>query len=120
MRYCLLDVLRCPGCKARFRLEHAIEQPAPPLARGLGATDDKEVASGNLVCGACGSRAPIRNGIPRLVELSSRGRVPVDEHTRSSFSLEWALHQPEDGTWGHDARRANQVVLPERRGSPAG
>jgi SAM-dependent methyltransferase len=26
--------------------------------------------------------------------------LSVDEHTRTAFSLEWALHRPEDGTWG--------------------
>lgn len=100
MRYCLLDMLRCPGCGARFKVEDAVEKLAPPLAPGFGATDDREVTSGTLVCAGCGSGAPIRNGIPRLVELNARGRVQVDEHTRTSFSFEWKLHRPEDGTWG--------------------
>lgn len=100
LRYRLLDLLRCPGCRARFRLELPIEHPAPPLDLRVGANDNKEVASGALVCTGCGSSAPIRGGIPRLVELRGAGRVLVDEQTRSSFSFEWALHRPEDGTWG--------------------
>jgi len=35
-----------------------------------------------------------------MLELNKATSAPVDEQTRASFSLEWALHRPEDGTWG--------------------
>ena len=91
MRDALFDLLRCPGCKAAFVLD-----PTCPVERNGMA----EVQSGCILCRGCGSHAPIRSGIPRLLELTARGRVPVDKQTQKSFSFEWALHRPEDGTWG--------------------
>jgi SAM-dependent methyltransferase len=73
----LLDLLRCPGCRGKFAL-----------------------ASGGIACTGCGARAPVRDNIPRLVELTAENRAPVDEQTRKSFTFEWALHRPDDGTWG--------------------
>jgi SAM-dependent methyltransferase len=81
----LLQILRCPSCRAAFE------------TRGV---DDDSVDEGELVCEGCGSRAPIRGGIARLLELTARGQSTVDEQTRQSFSFEWAFHRPEDGTWG--------------------
>ena len=103
MRYELLELLRCPGCEARFTVEDAEERPAAALEVEVSPAAQphtREVRAGVLRCEGCGAHAPIRDGVPRLVELTARGRVPIDERTRSSFSFEWALHRPEDGTWG--------------------
>jgi SAM-dependent methyltransferase len=87
MKRMLLDYLRCPACRSEFRMERGEEQ--------LGG----EIMAGEIVCVECGNHAPIRDGIPRLVEMA-KANVPIDEKTRSSFSFEWSLHRPEEGTWG--------------------
>lgn len=91
MRDTFLALLRCPGCKGMFELDGT---------RPIERIEDREILSGTIVCCSCGSHAPIRSGIPRLVELTGRGGAPVDLQTKKSFSFEWALHRPEDGTWG--------------------
>lgn len=93
----LLSLLRCPRCRGVFAAVPSGALPARPALRG---TPGGPISEGNIRCLACGAEAPIRGGIPRLLELTQPRVASVDEHTRTAFSLEWALHRPEDGTWG--------------------
>jgi uncharacterized protein YbaR (Trm112 family) len=54
MRKELVDILVCPVCKQRLRLD---------------VTDDKngDVVSGSLTCTGCGHRYPVSNSIPNLL-----------------------------------------------------
>jgi SAM-dependent methyltransferase len=69
MRRDLLPLLRCPSCAA-------------PLTDGLSA----DGLSGSVACSRCGFAAPVRDGIPRFVD------VPEDDmarRTQASFGYEW-------------------------------
>src|SRR5881227_3488842 len=69
MRAELLAVLRCPSCGGL-----------------LISTMTADGRDGMLTCGRCGLPAPIRDGIPRFVD------VPDDEtarRTQASFGYEW-------------------------------
>ena len=58
----LLSILACPACKAKIALENEL-----------------------LVCGACGRRYPIRDGIPiMLIEEGDRLRIVPDAATGPS------------------------------------
>src|SRR5262245_8647580 len=83
----LRSLLRCPGCRGTF----------DAVCHDQGGDASEE---GWLRCRACGSTEPVRRGIPRLLDIRSSQRQEVDEQTRQSFSFEWALHHPQDGTWG--------------------
>lgn len=55
----LLEILRCPVCRAELRL-HAEEN------RG------EDVVTGTLTCTGCGENYPIEDGIPDLLPPSDR------------------------------------------------
>jgi uncharacterized protein YbaR (Trm112 family) len=58
----LLSILACPACKAKVNLENDL-----------------------LVCGACGRRYPVRDGIPiMLIEEGDRLRIAPDASTGTS------------------------------------
>jgi uncharacterized protein YbaR (Trm112 family) len=60
----LLNILACPACKARVVLENEL-----------------------LVCGACGRRYPIRDGIPiMLIEEGDRLRITPDNTAGTASS----------------------------------
>lgn len=59
MRADLLDILRCPVCKAELRLR------ADEEAGG-------EVIRGSLTCTGCGVAYPIEDGIPDLLPPGDR------------------------------------------------
>jgi len=61
----LLDVLRCPACRAPF---------VTPTAS----------APEELVCSSCGRAYPVRGGIPVL--LVDEARLPDDEPDQSASS----------------------------------
>lgn len=100
MRCELLKILRCPGCKSSLSLDTKESQATEVLSTHHNDSGSEDILSGTLVCTGCGKYAPIHKGIPRLLESDKISSSAVDEHTRSSFSLEWALHRPEEGTWG--------------------
>ncbi|WP_322796381.1 methytransferase partner Trm112 [Tepidiforma sp.] len=57
----LLEILRCPVCRAELTLEGAREE-------------DGEVVAGELVCTGCRERYPIEDGIPNLLPPDQRER----------------------------------------------
>jgi uncharacterized protein len=59
MKTDLLDILRCPVCKAELRLERHEE------AGG-------EIVKGTLTCAGCGVTYPIEDGIPDLLPPGDR------------------------------------------------
>lgn len=63
----LLELLACPGCGGALTVEHP-------------RTEDDEIREGELVCGVCHQRHPIRRFIPRFVKTD----LYVD-----TFSFEW-------------------------------
>jgi SAM-dependent methyltransferase/uncharacterized protein YbaR (Trm112 family) len=81
----LLEVLRCPACRAAFGADAVA---GGPLYEGL------------LRCTGCGAAAPVRQGVVRLTELEGGEGQPPDRRSRTSFSLEWSLYRPSAGTWG--------------------
>lgn len=64
----LLELLACPACQGALICE--------PSSRG----PDLEIVSGELRCGGCSKRFPIRDSIPRFVE--------GDDYT-TSFGYQW-------------------------------
>jgi len=71
MKEKLLRLLCCPACKSDLRLE------AAEIIEG-------EVKEGELVCGGCGKKHPIRGFVPRFVES--------DKYV-GNFSFEWLLYR---------------------------
>lgn len=67
MKSRLTNLLACPDCQARFRLE-------------INAQRGDEVVSGFLRCAGCALTFPVRHGIPRFVS---------DEAYAASFAFEW-------------------------------
>ena len=67
--------LACPSCGGA--LELAAEQTA----------DDGHVMEGTLVCRSCGSRWPVRGGVPRLVREAEASAVA----TAARFATEWQI-----------------------------
>jgi uncharacterized protein YbaR (Trm112 family) len=63
----LLDLLCCPACRGDLTLQAA-------------STTGAHVEDGELACGGCGTRYPIRGGIPRFVPR---------ENYSSSFGFQW-------------------------------
>lgn len=51
----LVPLLACPVCVASLTLESKL------------ASDDLAIADGTLICGGCGARYPVEQGIPRLL-----------------------------------------------------
>lgn len=64
MKESLLDILCCPLDKHELTLEED-------------SREDGEVVSGVLVCGECGERYPIEDGIPNLLPPDMRGESPA-------------------------------------------
>ncbi|WP_049925170.1 methytransferase partner Trm112 [Halopiger goleimassiliensis] len=64
MKESLLDILRCPLDKHELELEDA-------------AYDGDEIVDGALVCGDCGERYPIDDGIPNLLPPDMREESPA-------------------------------------------
>jgi SAM-dependent methyltransferase len=71
----LADLLRCPVCRARLTLT---------ITASLG--DD--VAAGELTCGGCGARYPVRDSVPRL--LPAHRLDPRIAQTAETFGYGWA------------------------------
>lgn len=61
MKSVLLDILACPVCKSKLKLQ------SPALS-----SDD--VVSGTLKCSKCGEAYPIKDGIPNLLPPEYRDR----------------------------------------------
>lgn len=101
-----MSILRCPRCGGAFELREKGE--APGYAQQRARNEPRVIVDGWLRCVACSAEAPIRAGVPRLLELTKTAMAVVDEHTRTSFSLEWAWHRPEDGTWGMTVEERTQ------------
>jgi SAM-dependent methyltransferase len=76
MKRRLLHLLACPLCGGDLGLRDA----------SIDAEGGSEIVSGDLVCSACSSRFPIRDGVPRLLppDLSS-----VQEKTAGAFGFQW-------------------------------
>jgi SAM-dependent methyltransferase len=69
----LLDWLACPTCRGALGLTHA-------------TPDAGDIREGELQCGACGTRYPITNGIPRLLPPT----LAVEAiSTAERFGYEW-------------------------------
>lgn len=66
MKATLLSLLACPDCGAEFRLHDA-------------QSIDGDIVTGTLQCAGCGTKAPIKGGVPRFTS---------DDYA-SSFSFEW-------------------------------
>src|SRR6266571_3376549 len=68
----LIRMLACPSCAVALDLSERDR--------------DGEITAGELVCRRCGSRYPIRNGVPRLLppELSR-----VSQETSAAFGWQW-------------------------------
>ena len=54
MRQDLMEILVCPVCRGDLTLT-------------IAATEDDEVLTGDLACGACSQHYPITDGIPNLL-----------------------------------------------------
>jgi SAM-dependent methyltransferase len=63
----LLEILRCPSCRS------------PLEARTAGDAHW-------LVCGGCAREVPVKDGIPRFVDVPDD---PLARHTQASFGYEW-------------------------------
>lgn len=70
MRLWLVDLLRCPECRADAGLTATI---------ALQSGDD--IVTGALACASCGRSFPIRDGIPRF--------VAPDENYSENFGVQW-------------------------------
>ena len=55
----LMEILRCPVCRAELKLEAE-------------RTVKAEIESGTLICTKCGERYPISDGIPDLLPPAER------------------------------------------------
>src|SRR4051812_17463503 len=69
MRADLIDLLRCPSCRSRFR-----------------ASGSQNGEDGSLTCEKCGRSVAVTSGIPRFAH------VPADvvaRRTQASFGYEW-------------------------------
>lgn len=70
MKERILELLRCPACGERLRLEKAV------FGQG-------EVREGHLTSSGCGASYPIRNFIPRFVS---------DDNYAKGFGFQWNRH----------------------------
>jgi SAM-dependent methyltransferase len=77
MKKSLLDILVCPQCRAPLRLE------TPQTDR-----DSDEIQQGTLVCGKCGQKYMIRDGIPVLL-MSTDYLAPIS----GSFGFQWRMRK---------------------------
>ncbi len=59
----LLEILACPACKARVRLEADLPAPRHDMQPQVASARQ----AGWLVCEQCGRRYPIRDGIPVML-----------------------------------------------------
>ena len=87
MRLDLLDILVCPDCAHRRRLDLVVE-----------SGDEREVHTGRLICPSCRSEFPIVGGVARFVseaenygenfayEWSRWGRVQIDRFAGHTLS----------------------------------
>jgi SAM-dependent methyltransferase len=73
----LVELLACPECAGRLKLEDAVEDPEQP----------GEIASGALECGSCRTRFPIHEGVPRMVLAQHQSAVA--ERTSEAFGWQW-------------------------------
>jgi SAM-dependent methyltransferase len=83
MKARLVDRLRCPACRAAMAL---VEEDR----------DGSDVRDGALVCGACGARYPIREGVPRLLPSHAIGALTVQ--TAETFGYGWAASPVDPAT----------------------
>lgn len=100
MRSEFLAILRCPRCGSHFSVDNEARSQG-------GEKTSAEVLPGSepdppLLCRGCGTCVPVRRGIPRFIDANGARLVASDEQTCKSFSLEWSLHRPGDGTWSMD------------------
>ena len=84
----ILRWLACPRCGSALELR-------------TGETDGEEVLHGELAC-SCGSRFPVRDGVPRLFAEAAAGGVDGDRRSRRSFGYQWRRYQSGDRTWFKD------------------
>ena len=84
----ILRWLACPRCGSALELR-------------TGETDEEEVLHGELGC-SCGSRFPVRDGVPRLFAEAAAGGVDGDRRSRRSFGYQWRRYQSGDRTWFKD------------------
>jgi SAM-dependent methyltransferase len=72
----LIELLACPTCSAALQLRDARNDP----------DCEDEIATGELACSSCGTRYPIRGGIPRLL---AGNLSPVAARTSAAFGWQW-------------------------------
>ena len=72
----LVELLACPICGARLKLNKAEMDPE----------QEGEIVSGELVCESCAARFPVRGGIPRLLPP---GLSAVTERVSAAFGWQW-------------------------------
>ncbi len=61
MKSALMDILACPVCKSKLKLESP-------------AHSGDDIVSGTLKCAKCGQTYPIKDGIPDLLPSAYRDR----------------------------------------------
>ncbi len=61
MKSALMDILACPACKSKLKLESS-------------ARSGDDIVSGTLKCSKCGQTYPIKDGIPDLLLPEYRDR----------------------------------------------
>jgi SAM-dependent methyltransferase/uncharacterized protein YbaR (Trm112 family) len=83
MRESLVPLLACPACRSPLRLHEGATERA----------SDGHILSGILDCGGgCGTRYPIRAGIPRLVAASGGAAVAAaSAETAARFGGQWQV-----------------------------
>ncbi|MEO3471553.1 methyltransferase domain-containing protein [Roseomonas sp. CAU 1739] len=131
MKIRLLDILRCPACKAALTL-HCIGEE-----QGLAGTGDsrpslqQDIREGFLRCTTCPMLFPIIAGVPRMIrnayeeytpfylqhratlaaldgmevmlrQLGSVDASAFDRRSNESFGRQWQEYQYEDRTWFKD------------------
>jgi SAM-dependent methyltransferase len=72
----LLELLACPACAGSLEMRDA--KADPDCA--------EEIATGKLTCKSCGSKFPIRGGVPRLLPPGLSG---VTQKTSAAFGWQW-------------------------------
>ncbi len=112
----LLDVVRCPACRAMLRLEEPVVRQVERAGGGMG----EEVMEGRLRCVGCERPYAIREGIPRLRPLDEPGTNAVTSRTAERFGYLWdrsSVHTAgHGGSSYHVDRLAQCLSLPPPSG----